>query len=235
MNGATYVSDSGNAKISGSRPVDATYVSIAQTCPAACPLKNEGCYAQDGHVGFTVRRLEREAVGHDAARAEAKAIDASYQGGTVPQGRALRLHVSGDARTIEAALRLGAAVRRWQKRGGGIAWSYTHAWRNVKRVAWQTVSVLASVENAKQARAARRNGYAPALVIDSHRSAKAFVENGIRWIPCPQQTRGIGCTDCRLCFDADALFARRAGIAFAAHGARANTVKKRLVVLNNER
>jgi hypothetical protein len=231
MNGAIYVSDSGNAKIIGSQKADATYASIRASCPDSCALKAQGCYAQGGHVGMTVRRLDAAAKGRDVVRAEVQAIDGSYQGRAVPKGRSLRLHVSGDARTTRAARSLAAAVVRWQARGGGLAWSYTHAWRNVKRAAWNTVSVLASVESPQLAAAVRRQGYAPALVVDAHKSAKAYVAHGVRWIPCPQQTRGIGCTDCGLCLDADALFARHAGIAFEAHGEKKNAVKRRLTVI----
>ena len=236
MKGAIYCEDSGNSKIIGSQKADATYASIQGSCPDSCALKAHGCYAQDGWTGLTVRRLDAEAVGQDVTAAEVSAIDASYNSGKVPSGRALRLHVSGDARTVKAARALGAAVRRWQKRGGGVAWTYTHAWRTVGRSAWsQSVSVLASLESPKQAAAARRKGYAPALVVESHASDKAYVSHGVRWIPCPAQTRHVGCTDCRLCFDADALFERKAGITFAAHGSRRGKgmAKRMLTVLNN--
>ena len=238
--GALYVEDSGNTKIIGSLKADATYASIQGSCPNSCALKEHGCYAQDGWTAMTVRRLDADAAASqsDVTVAEALAIDNSYAGGPVPKDRALRLHVSGDARTVKAARALGAAVKRWQKRGGGKAWTYTHAWRTVGRSSWsQSVSVLASVESPKQAAEVRRRGYAPALVVESHASDKAFVSHGVRWIPCPAQTRHVGCTDCRLCFDADGLFARRAGIAFAAHGSAVGKreVKKRLVVLNNSR
>jgi hypothetical protein len=54
----------------------------------------------------------------------------------------------------------------------------------------------------------------------SHHPAdgKAYNLAGVRWIPCPQQTRGVTCDACRLCFDADGLRDRGTGIAFAVHG-----------------
>jgi len=236
MNGAIYVSNSGNTKLLGTEPADATYASIAATCPITCPLKDQGCYAQGGHVAITVARLDAEAAHVEdpemVADAEADAIDAAYGGKKVPRGRALRLHVSGDSRTIVGTRLIAMAVTRWKKRGGGVAWTFTHAWRRVQRKHWERVSVLASIERPELAAKVRKQGYAPALVVDHHEpDGKAFFSHGVRWIPCPNQTRGIGCTDCRLCFDADALFARNAGIAFAAHGPRANAVKRRLTVL----
>ncbi len=141
---ATLVLDSKNAKTG---PVAVTYASIEATCPAACPFRGEGCYAQLGHVGFTVRRLDRAgATALQAASDEAAAI----QGVKHPFGRPLRLHVSGDASTNKAA---------------------------------------------------------------------AFERDGVRWIPCPEQTRGKTCAECRLCWDTESLRACGAGIAFAVHGA----------------
>lgn len=230
----TFVADSGNSKINGSGRVSATYASIAATCPAACPLRDSGCYAQSSHVGMIVRRLDAGAQGmsaDDVATIEALAIDGAFSAGPVPQdgarglGRPLRLHVSGDARTPRAAATLAAAARRWVARSGGPVWSYTHAWRRVARRNWRGVSVLASVESTSDGSAALARGYAPAAVVASHpQDGKAFARHGVTWIPCPSQTRGIGCTDCRLCFDADALVARRSGISFAAHGASTKRV-----------
>lgn len=225
--GAIYVHGSNNSKIMGSEKADATYVAIETSCPLACPLKDDGCYAQtSGFLGKLARRLNDEAVGIDPNAAEVALIDSSYNGGPVPTGRALRLHVSGDCSTSAKAAALSRAVKRWQRRGGGSAWNYTHAWRSVRRKSWGGISVLASIEHPSQAKEARKQGYAPALIVESHASPKAFKANGFRWIPCPAQTREVGCTDCRLCFDADALFKRKAGIAFAAHGAKKNDVKR---------
>jgi hypothetical protein len=116
MNGAIYVSDSGNRKIIGSKKADATYTSIKTSCPKSCPLMGEGCYAELGYVGITSHRLDDEAVGNsplDTARAEAKAIDESYKGGAVPTGRDMRLHVAGDSRTLLGTRVINKAVGRW--------------------------------------------------------------------------------------------------------------------------
>lgn len=236
MNGVTYVSDSGNSKIMGSKKVDATYVSIQGSCPNSCELKGSGCYAQLGYVGIQVNRLDKEAVGMSAlalARAEAKAIDNSYNGGAVPAHRDMRLRVSGESRTITGSRIINKAVGRWKNRGGGNCWAYTHAWKNVPRSEWSNVSILASVDSISDVELARRQGYAPAIVVDRFKSPKAFKIAGssTKFIPCPAQTKGVGCTDCKLCFDANRLFEGNYGIAFEAHGARKNEVKRRLTVI----
>jgi hypothetical protein len=236
MHGAIYVSNSDNSKLLGSKPVDTTYASIKATCPDTCSLKGNGCYAQAGSVNIHVRRLDKRARQHSPlrlARAEAEAINTSYHGGVVPAGRFLRLHISGDSRTIKGTRLINKAVGKWKKRGGSDVWNYTHAWSHVPRKEWSNVSVLASVENVKEAEQARACGYAAALVVAEHPSEKAYTLPGsdIKWIPCVQQTKGIGCSDCRLCFNADRLYKDGYGIAFAAHGSKKNSLKRRLTVL----
>lgn len=93
--------------------------------------------------------------------------------------------------------------------------------------------MLASVESIADATAARASGYAPARIVDSHPAdGRAFAEGGTTWIPCPEQTRGVPCVKCGLCFDAEALNARNAGITFAAHGGKASALKRRLPMLD---
>ena len=238
--GAIYVSESGNTKIMGSKKVDATYASIKSTCSDSCGLKGRGCYAQTSFVGMINNRMNRRARGGspvDVARAEAKAIDDSYKGGPVPAGRALRIHVSGDSRTLLGTRILNKAVGRWRLRGGGDCWSYTHSWRHVPREEWSNVSILASVDSVADIALARERGYAPAMVVAEHPSEKAYQLPGsdVKWIPCPNQTKPggkeIGCTDCRLCFNADRLFEGNFGITFAVHGIKKAELKRHLTVL----
>lgn len=205
--------------------VAATYAPVGArsdggSCPRSCPLLGSGCYAEGGRVAMVGARLEKKegirAI--DLAREEAAAIDAAFQGGRVPRGWGLRLHVSGDARTSGAARELARAAARWIGRGGATPWSYTHAWRRVAREAWGKVSVLASVERASDADAARAQGYAPALVVEKF-TAPSWREAGFLWVACPAQTaRRATCAECRACWRADSLRDRGIGIAFEAHG-----------------
>jgi hypothetical protein len=240
MNGAIYVKNSENSKISGSERVDSTYASIEATCPSSCSLKNDGCYAQLSFVGITSNRLNKEAVDSSAlevARAEAKAIDNAYKGKRIPFATNLRIHVAGDSRTVKGSKLINSAVGRWKKRGGANCWSYTHAWKNVPRSTWSNVSMLASVSSVKEAEAAREKGYAPAIVVGEFTNSKAFTLPGsdVKFIPCPAQTepggKRVGCSDCKLCFNADRLYKGNFGIAFEAHGVRKNNIKKRLNVI----
>lgn len=240
MNGAIYVEGSHNIKIAGSKKVDATYCSIKSSCPKSCPLKDAGCYALTSYVGITVNRLESESKENepiDTARAEVNAIDSAYRGGYIPDRRDLRLHVSGDSRTVKGTILINSAIKRWKKRGGGDCWSYTHSWRNVPKSAWSAVSILASVDNISDVKQARKQGYAPAIVVPSFEGTKAFQIKGskTKFIPCPAQTKPggkeIACVDCRLCFDANRLYKMNMGIAFEAHGTKKNEIKRRLEII----
>src|SRR5262245_10707174 len=110
---ARVVAASANRKLGGTRgaPVAATYVPVGPTCPP-CPFLDDGCYAQNLRP-WIVPRYADTPEAH--ARAEAAGIRA-----LPPDGRPLRLHVSGDARTNKAARILGAAVNAWQRAGGGV-------------------------------------------------------------------------------------------------------------------
>lgn len=214
---------SGVGKVGAGR-VAVTYASLVSTCPRTCPHfgKGEGCYARLGRLApITARLNAARATAHQAARAEARAI--RYWAKHAPAGRPLRLHVAGDSATDGTARIVSGAARAWP----GPVWTYTHAWREVARVSWGAVSVFGSIENMRHGRAVLRKGYAPAAIVASHpEDGRAFHAHGVKWIPCPEQTRGVACADCRLCFDAEGLRARKSGVTFAAHGiARARVLR----------
>jgi hypothetical protein len=147
----------------------------------------------------------------------------------------MRLHVSGDSKTIKGSRLLANAVKKWKTRGGGHVWSYTHAWAHVPRSTWGLTSILGSIENINQVAAVRKQGYAPALVVNSFASDKAFSVPGCDtvFIPCPAQTKDkVSCESCKLCTRADWLFATNKGIAFAVHGIRSADLKRHLAVIS---
>lgn len=232
---ALAIPKSGNEKTG---PIAATYTGTDRTC-VGCPHKGTGsCYYESG---FRTRglngRLNDAARGQKAsrlriARAEARAIDGLLTSGRV-KNRPLRIHVGGDAPTPEAAALIAGAARRYSERIEAPAYTYTHAWRDVPRSAWQGVSVLASVESLKDAKKALKLGYAPAIIVDHFDGDKSSIVDGIRLIPCPAQTKdNISCADCRLCMDADRLVSTRSAVAFAAHGVQARKTREILQAVN---
>jgi len=221
----TAVEKSSNRKIGD---VSATYV--AQTsCPITCSFLNNGCYAENSFVGYTTRRLNRAAVEAratplDIAKAEHKAIL------ELSGKRPLRLHVVGDCVNNNCAWLVSQACDVYTKRHNQPVWSYTHAWRSVDKEAWGGVSVLASCETPLDVAEAHAKGYATALVVEEHQSESLYQDDTVSIIPCPQQTRGKTCEECRLCFKGDFLQGNERTIAFAAHGATkliGNALKQR--------
>jgi hypothetical protein len=200
--------------------------------------------AESGFTGGAVHRLERLAGDLDAvelARREAHEIDRTWRNG-VPQlggrdgnaGIDLRLHVSGDSRTVRGTYALAGAALRWRERGGGSVWTFTHSWREVPRAAWGDVSVLASIERLADVERARARGYAPALVVDRFpHDEKCFDAGGVKFIPCPAETKAERtCVECRLCLDrTEWMLETGRGIAFAVHGPGASSAKRHLEVV----
>lgn len=229
---AKAVTTSGNRKIGRV----STTLAAQQSCPSSCPFRNAGCYAERGPLGyFQVRPLnnhadEALATPIDVAIAEAEAIDEM----DVVVGRPLRLHTVGDCASDEAAELVSAAAERYQERGGGQPWTYTHAWRDVERESWGEVSVLASCETPAEVLEARQRGYATALVVVSHESERRYEYDGIALIPCPAETRGRTCAECRLCFDDGRLRDSELTIGFAIHGDAATKKRAREALARKE-
>lgn len=223
---------SSNAKLGGAAT---TYAPIANSCPTSCPFMGSGCYGQNGPVAIHGARLEATFAGLSAdtvAMWEAGEIrDAAHMLRKRRQTMPLRLHTFGDCRTPFAALQVSDAAEYWP----GAVWTYTHAWRDVERWNWGKVSVLASCEGLDGAREAMALGYAASMVVAEHPAdGKAYMAGDVRVVPCPEQTRGRTCSECRLCWDDQRLLATRSVIAFAAHGAGAKKAKRHLNVIRKE-
>ena len=194
-------------------PVATTYAG-QRSCPSSCPFMGKGCYAEKGRMGIHTRRLNSapKISKRAMAQAEADAIDAMRPVAGLP----IRLHVVGDCATPEAARIVSAAAERYTERGGGPAWTYTHAHAKVPRQSWGKVSVLASVHSPADGLLALSRGYAPAVVVEDF-PARSWTESGVRWVACPEQVKGTQCVDCKLCMKADTLRDKGVGIAFRKH------------------
>lgn len=150
----------------------------------------------------------------------------------------LRLHIVGDCRTRRAAQITATASERYIARSHRYGsprkvWTYTHAWRKVERSDWKSVSVLASCETTEDVRHARSKGYATAIVVDKFKKKSAYeIAEGLKVIPCPQQTTGVTCVECRLCMKDQHLKDRNLTIAFEAHSISKQKVKDKLMTLN---
>lgn len=223
--------------------VSATYAAM-QSCPAACPLYDAGCYGQQGNVNLHAQRVAP--FGEGLSPEQIAAIEADAIGdltGRLP----LRLHVVGDAKTDGAAKLLAEAAARHTAKHGQPAWAYTHGWMEdednpewgkVKRESWGTVSILASVHTVQDAKEQMAQGYGAAIVYENdehHPMARAAVVDGLKIVPCPAQVKPgcgcdqcvkrkkISCDTCRMCWKQPSTFA----VGFEGHGPMSKTIKER--------
>lgn len=210
-NGAKAIEFSENGKLGG---MSTTYAAKG-SCPTSCPfMKSGACYGNCGPIAWQWSKID----GSDPvsiAKDEAVAIDKLT-------GRMdLRIHTLGDCRTNLAAKIVSMAAERFMKRGRGNskAFTFTHGWRKVQRSSWGKVSVLASCERPADVKEAQAAGYATALVVPAFKQDTAYVHEGVKIIPCPEQTgRCKSCSECRLCMQDEKLKAAGVSIAFKPHG-----------------
>ena len=141
---------------------------------------------------FTTTRLNSNPTTNPftIARIEADGIDG------LKGNRDLRVHVVGDARTVASAGLIGAAMVRYERRGGFLAWTYTHAWKTVPYSAWNGARVMASVHSGADVARAHAQGYTATAyaVPERHPSRHAYSIDGVTVIPCPAQwSDGVKC------------------------------------------
>ncbi len=196
-------------------PVSATYAA-QPSCPPSCPFLGKGCYGESGRVGIHTAKLNKAATNAsslEVAKAEADAIDGLT--GLMD----LRVHVVGGCKTEKEAKLVGdAAARFMARRRKTDAWTYAHAWKTIKRAAWGAMSVLASCHTKAEVKQAMKRGYA-ASITTAEMPEKAFTEDGITYVPCLEQSKGITCVECRLCLDDKKLLEKKIVIVFELHTA----------------
>ena len=70
-------------------------------------------------------------------------------------------------------------------------------------------------------------GYAAAIVVPEYLNGdRAYQACVFRIVPCPYETRGVTCANCRLCMRPEGLKATGAVIAFKSHATNAGFVNE---------
>lgn len=176
------------------------------SCPKSCPFLGNGCYAQKGRVNIHVQKT----AGCNPMD-EAKLISEAEP----KAGQMLRIHVSGDFVSNAHLKAVDQAVAKWQAKGGGQAWAYTHNWRELNPKNAKHFSLIASVHSVEDGVEAKAAGYKSfALAVQKHSSRMAWKHDDEVVVPCPQQTtEGVTCKDCRLCTHKNGVV----NVAFAKH------------------
>ncbi len=203
--------------------VSVTYAPI-QSCPETCKFLNSGCYAQLGHCGIHLNKINKVARTRkltrpiDIAQEEAKAIQ------TLSGTRPLRLHVVGDCKTSLATQIVAQACKEYRQKNNQSVWTYTHAWRVIPREKWGDISVLASCETISETKQAMERGYA-ASIVRLKEFEGSFLWQGIRMTACIEMTKGITCNQCKICFNDKKLRDNKTVVCFFPHGSRAEKAK----------
>lgn len=208
-------------------PIPVTY-SNKQTCPDACKLKNNGCYAENGHVSIHWNRLDHTGLSFEEMCDKIRAL---------PRRTLWRHNVAGDlpgqGDIIDHVMVNALAKANAGKRG----FTFTHkpVGRSGQALINATIidaanrsgfTINLSAEGLKSADKLYDLGIAPVVVvvpIDAPKHMKTPA--GRRVVVCPAESDVIQCSNCGLCANAD----RKGIVAFRAHGVRKHVVNKRVL------
>ena len=212
-------------RVSGNRktgPIPVSY-SSARTCPDACPLKENGCYAELSKVRMHWRDDERFDSWPDFL-AQVRAL---------PRGQLWRHNVAGDLPGIGDRLDLQRFEQLVRANKGRRGWTYTHkpvrTTGTLRRIRWANESgftVNLSADTLREADQLAALDIGPVCVtLPSDAPQVSKTPAGRTVVACPAESRDISCADCQLCQNAT----RKAIVGFRAHGAMAKRVSLRVI------
>lgn len=183
----------GNEKV-GAIPVSTSH---SGTCPDACPLKRAGCYAESGHLRMHWDRVDSGERGttweHFLRKVRALARGVAFR-----HNQAGDLVGRDDVIDREAGLEFAEAARHTR------CWTYTHyppTPENAEtiRMTNKHITVNVSANNLKEADEAKALGL-PTVVVMPIDAVSGLTPKGNRLVICPEQTHGITCDKCMLCY-----------------------------------
>lgn len=201
-----------NAK-TGPIPVTTT---SAETCPDACPLKKNGCYADNGPLGLFWRKVTERKAG----MAWQAALDEISK---LPKGTLWRHNQSGDLPGDGDAINFTALDQLVGANKGKRGFTYTHKPMHgmAEQLAIQAANkagftVNLSANNLAHADQLAALQIAPVVVIlPADQKTATKTPNGRAVAICPATiSDDIDCARCGLC----AVANRKAIIGFPAHG-----------------
>lgn len=213
-------------KKTGPIPVSTT---SSDSCPAACPFKGNGCYAEQQPLLGRWREVDRGEYSYGLGEFCAR-VAALPEGGLWRHNQAGDLPGEGDAIDADALLQLVAANRG--KRG----FTYTHKpmgsaenARAVESANAAGFTVNLSGNSLAHADSLADMGIAPVVTVlpsAVHGNVKLATPQGRRVVVCPATYRDdVNCASCGLCAVRD----RKVIVGFPAHGgqkAKASAVAK---------
>ena len=187
------------------------------TCPSECPLYKNGCYADNGPLGWFGKKVDAgiAGMGWDAFVANVKAL---------PEGQIWRHNQKGDLPGNDNDIDVTMLRELVEANRGRRGFTYTHK------------PVINNVQNAEAVKHANENGFTINLSADNKQEADNLMELGIgpvvvvlpqtqvtntvtpagrKIVVCPATIReNVTCPSCKLCSKVN----RDIIIGFPAHG-----------------
>lgn len=194
----------------------AGYREVGTTCPTTCSLLNNGCYAQSGNTAIHMHG--------QWSRNDGKVFyDTVTDLNKVRSGAYVRITVSGDI-VLDNAIDtefLTGIIKAAKKRPDVTFYTYTH-YKGKDLLKWlkklpSNLTINISCDTNEDIAWAKAHNL-PYVVV---KELKAKRIGDV--VQCPNQTMGITCDKCKLCFKKD----RKLQIAFIPHGASAKLITKR--------
>lgn len=190
----------------------------SDTCPLACPFKGgNGCYAEYNPIGLG---------GHWSK------VSAGLRGGAfaeliehvenLPENTLWRYGQAGDLPGKGDILNKPNLALLAKANNGKKGFAYTHKplvlkqdRDAVKKANDSGFTINLSADNLTMADQKAGWQIGPAVVtVPDFGTMPKYTPEGRKLVPCPKQTHGITCRDCKLC----AIPSRKSIIAFEAHG-----------------
>jgi hypothetical protein len=219
-----------NAKV-GPIPVS---TSSAETCPDACPLKRNGCYAEGGPLGILWAALSRATAGERYKSGKGNVQSLTWSGfvdaiKALPTGALWRHNQAGDLPGFNDSIDAKALKALADANKGKRGYTYTHkplsgphGKANAKAIAAANAdgfTINLSADNMGEADELAASKVGPVVVVlpdTIEGNAKLSTPEGRRVVVCPATYRDdITCSTCKLC----AIATRETIVGFPAHGA----------------
>ena len=194
-------------------PIPVSYTT-PDSCPDACPLKKNGCYADNGPVHYAWRKAESHGVEWNEFCDKVSAL---------PKLQLWRHNVAGDLPGQSNTIDVQALRELIKANKGKRGFTYTHYPINVaenrKAIALANArgfTVNVSRETYSEADEAISYGIAPVVVLQEIDAPKvSFTPQGNKVVTCPATYMdNVTCQSCELCYN----ISRRVIVGFPAHG-----------------
>lgn len=198
------------------------------SCPATCPLKGSGCYAESGPLRLHWDRVSAGSYDDKPRGTDLESFVSAIK--TLPEGSCMRHNQAGDLPSSQGIINIhafGLIANACHERKL-TAWTYTHHdlthYGNreiVKQAPEMGMTVNASAHSQSHAAELHKQGIPSVCIVPKNEHRKTWEHDGVKFLVCPAQWSDKNCAECKLCSVAD----RKCVVAFKAHGTQAKKVE----------